>query len=190
MHGMGRRLVLAFSALAVLLPACTSAPSSSSGSSFGAVPSSTGSSAVNAADASLLPSTVDQLPEMDVAGFDELRAQLRGTPLVVNLWASWCEPCQAEGPDLSAAAERYGDRIQFLGVDVQDNRDDAVSRFIHRFGLSYPSVFDVPGAIMSDLGIVGPPATFFYRADGSLLRSIPSQISREDLDRAIRDLLA
>jgi cytochrome c biogenesis protein CcmG/thiol:disulfide interchange protein DsbE len=188
MQGMGRRLVLALGALAVLLPACSSAHSSASSS--GPAPSPTGSPAVNAADAALLPSTVDQLPEMDVAGFDELRGQVRGTPLVVNLWASWCGPCQAEGPDLSAAAERYGDRIQFLGVDVQDNRADAVATFVHRFGVSYPSVFDVPGAIMSDLGIVGPPATFFYRADGTLLRSIPGQISPEELDRAIRDLLA
>ncbi len=187
---MGRRLVLALGALAVLIPACTSSSSSSFGSSSGSAPSPTGSPAVNAAEAPLLPSTTDQLPEMDVAGFDELRGQVRGTPLVVNLWASWCGPCQAEGPDLSAAAERYGDRVQFLGVDVQDNRVDAVSKFIHRFGLSYPSVFDVPGAIMSDLGIVGPPATFFYRADGTLLRSIPGQITADDLDRGIRDLLA
>jgi cytochrome c biogenesis protein CcmG/thiol:disulfide interchange protein DsbE len=186
MQDMGRRLVLALGALAVLLPACTSAPSSSSGPT----PSPTGSPAVNAAEASLLPSTTDQLPEMDVAGFDELRGQVRGTPLVVNLYASWCGPCQVEGPDLAAAADRYGDRVQFLGVDVQDNRTDAVSEFIHRFGLSYPSVFDVPGSIMTDLGIVGPPATFFYRADGTLLRSIPGQITPEDLDRGIRDLLA
>jgi thiol-disulfide isomerase/thioredoxin len=188
MQDMGRRLVLVLGALAALLPACTSAPSPSASS--GSLPSPTGSPAVNAAEASLLPTTVDQLPEMDVAGFDELRTQVHGTPLVVNLYASWCDPCQAEGPDLSAAAATYGDRVQFLGVDVQDNRADAVSRFIDRFGVSYPSVFDVPGAIMSDLGIVGPPATFFYRADGTLMRSIPSQISPEDLDRGIRDLLA
>lgn len=182
MQGMGRRLLVAMVALAAALPACTA--------SSEPAPSRTGSPAVNAAAGSLLPTTVDELPEMDVAGFDELRGQVRGTPLVVNLWASWCDPCQAEGPDLSAAADRYGDRVQFLGVDVQDNRPDAVSKFIHRFGLSYPSVFDVPGTIMNDLGIVGPPATFFYRADGTLLRSIPGQITAEDLDRGIRDLLA
>jgi cytochrome c biogenesis protein CcmG, thiol:disulfide interchange protein DsbE len=165
-----------------VLPSCTSSPTPK--------PSTAGTPAANAADAPLLPDTTDELPEMGVEAFDELRAQIRGTPLVVNVWASWCDPCQEEGPDLAAAAARYGDRVQFLGIDVQDNRSDAVRIYIHRFGLRYPSVFDVPGAIMSDLGIVGPPATLFYEADGSLLRSIPRGITADDLDGGIRELLA
>jgi thiol-disulfide isomerase/thioredoxin len=167
--------------LAAVTSACTSPPA--------ATPSPSGSPARNAASVPLLPAFPAQLPEMDVAAFDELRRQLRGTPLVVNLWASWCEPCEAEAPDLAEAAERYGDRVQFLGVDVQDNRSSATA-FISEHGWAYPSVFDVPGTIMTDLGIVGPPATFFYAADGTLQASIAGRITADDLDRAVRQLLA
>ena len=167
--------------LAAMAPACT--PSTSP------PPPATGSPAVNATEAALLPRTVDQLPEVDLAAFDELRGQVRGTPLVVNVWASWCVPCREEAPDLAAAAARYGDRVQFLGVDVQDHRSSAAD-FIRDSGWSYPSVFDVPGAVMADLGITGPPATLFYAADGTLVRTNPGIVSARALDAGIRQLLA
>ena len=184
MQWMGRRLVLAMCFLAALVPACTSSPDPDPDPA----PAATGSPAVNAAEGALLPGTVDQLPDMDVAGFGELRGQVEGTPLVVNLWASWCVPCREEAPDLATAADRYSDRVQFLGVDVQDHRDSAAD-FIRDSGWSYPSVFDVPGAVMADLGITGPPATLFYAADGTLVRTNPGIVSPQILDRGIRQLL-
>lgn len=180
MDDMGRRPLVVLLAATVLAAGCTSSPAPEP--STGALP------AVNAARAALLPAGVDDLPEMDVAAFDELRDQLRGTPLVVNVWASWCEPCREEATDLAEAASRYGARVQFLGIDVQDNRSDAVD-FIRRYGWSYPSVFDVPGAIMTDLGIIGPPATLFYSADGTLVRAVRAQIGPQDLDDGLRELL-
>ena len=125
---------------------------------------------------------------MDVEAFAELREQVRGTPLLVNLWASWCGPCEEEAPDLAEAASRYGNRVQFLGVDVQDSRSDAEG-FIRDHRWSYPSVFDVPGAIMADLGVTGPPATLFYAADGTLVRTLPGRVTAQDLERGIRELL-
>ena len=184
MHDMSSRGVVR----SVLAAACLLLVTAATCSSPDAAPSTTTSPAVNASDAALLPPGTADLPAMDVAGFDELRSQVRGTPLVVNLWASWCVPCRDEAPSLADAAATHGSTIQFLGVDVQDNRADAAG-FIREHRLSYPSVFDVPGAIMTDLGIVGPPATFFYRADGTLLRSVPGQISADDLDRGVRELL-
>ena len=143
---------------------------------------------MNASDADLLPRSVAGLPEMDVDAFDELKGQVRGTPMIVNLWASWCVPCEEEAPDLARAASEHGDRIQFLGVDVQDNRSDAEA-FIHRYRWTYPSVFDVPGAIMSDLGINGPPATLFYSGTGDLVRTVPGEIGADDLAQGVRELL-
>src|SRR5438094_202055 len=58
------------------------------------------------------------LPQLDPARFRQLLAQLRGKPVVVNIWASWCGPCIAEAPDLAAAAREFQGRVQFLGVDV------------------------------------------------------------------------
>jgi thiol-disulfide isomerase/thioredoxin len=179
MQGMTRRWLAPLFALTVLAAACTSSPAPDPSASL--IP------AVNAARASLLPGTVDEIPDMDLETYGTLRRQLEGTPLVINMWASWCGPCEAEAPDLAAAAHRYADRIQFLGVDVQDNRGDARGFAIDHW--PYPSVFDPSGAIMAHLGIRGPPATFFYAGDGSLVQRVPGQIAPEVLDEALRHLL-
>ncbi len=141
--------------------------------------------ATNAATASLLPTTADALPPMDPDGLKELLAQLKGTPVVLNVWASWCEPCKTETPLLVAAHRRYGDRVQFLGVDVQDSADGA-RRFIAQQGMTYPSVFDPSNAIGTSYSLLGPPGTFFYDAAGHLAASSPGQLSAQDLQRNLQ----
>src|SRR5881628_2985958 len=71
---------------------------------------SAGPPATNATVASLLPTTVSGLPSFDFGTFEQLLYQLRGTPVVVNIWASWCGPCRDEAPVLVDGAQRYGDR--------------------------------------------------------------------------------
>jgi cytochrome c biogenesis protein CcmG, thiol:disulfide interchange protein DsbE len=134
---------------------------------------------------SLLPSTADALPQLDAGGFSTLLSQQHGTPMVVNFWAAWCPPCRAEAPLLSAAAERHGDRVRFIGVDVQDNRADAEA-YISQYGLPYPSVFDPANAIGPGYDLFAPPATLFFNANGDLVRTIPGQISEQDLHDGIR----
>jgi cytochrome c biogenesis protein CcmG/thiol:disulfide interchange protein DsbE len=168
-------------ALMLLAAACTSPA--------GPGPSASSIPAVNATSAELLPVTVDELPDLDLEGYGTLVGQVEGTPLVVNVWASWCGPCREEAPDLAAAADRYGDRVQFLGVDVRDYRGSA-REFVYEFGWTYPSVFDPSGSIMTDLGLTGPPATLFYAADGTLVERVPGPVSPEALERGIRRLLA
>jgi len=180
MQGMTRRTSAFACALTVLASACTAAPATD-------VPTASPVPAVNATRSSLLPTTVNEIPDMDLESYGALRMQVKGTPMVINMWASWCTPCKAEAPYLAAAARRYGDRIQFLGVDVQDNRGDAQGFAIEHW--PYPSVFDPSGAIMAHLGIRGPPATFFYAADGSFVTSVPGQIAPEALDQALHQLL-
>lgn len=101
---------------------------------------------------------------------------LRGTPLVVNVWASWCPPCIAEMPILTSAAADLRGQVQFLGVDIQD-RDAAALEMLTAFGADFPSVVDEAGEIRGKLAISGPPVTFFVdergvivgRHDGALL---------------------
>jgi cytochrome c biogenesis protein CcmG/thiol:disulfide interchange protein DsbE len=158
--------------LAPLLWACSSG---GTGAATGSGPPVT-----NAATAPLLPTSVTALPSMDPQGFDELLGQLEGTPVVVNYWASWCTPCRTETPLLVAAHRRYGDRVQFLGVDLQDNRDGAV-RFIDDFDVTYPSVFDPSNAIGVANGLFAPPMTVFYDADGTKVATVPGQLSEDAL---------
>jgi cytochrome c biogenesis protein CcmG/thiol:disulfide interchange protein DsbE len=167
--------------LAVVAFAAASCTHDAPGAATGTTP------ATNAARASLLTTTVDALPTMDPNGFTQLLGELRGTPVVVNFWASWCVPCIAEAPRLAAAHVRYGDRVQFLGVDIQDARDDGIS-FVHAHAITYPSVFDGTASIEHDLGLIGQPVTAFFDADGNLVAKVQGEISTQDLDRNVRAL--
>lgn len=93
---------------------------------------------------------------------------LRGTPLVVNVWASWCPPCIAEMPILTSAAADLRGEVQFLGVDIQD-RDAAALEMLMAFGADFPSVVDEAGQIRSQLAISGPPVTFFVDERGVIV---------------------
>lgn len=127
--------------------------------------------ALNATRTEHLPTDRYELPEFSAAGFQALLRELRGTPVVVNFWASWCEPCLEEGPHLAAAAREFGDRVQFLGVDIMDDRASA-QFFIRQFNWPYPSVFDPLGAIQSSFGFLGQPVTVFYDRDGETVSLI------------------
>ena len=153
-----RRLAPLLAGLA-LLASCTGGPEPS--------PSAATIPARNATRAALLPEFADALPAMDPDTFQRLLAQLKGTPVVVNFWGEWCPPCREEMPRLVAAHREFGDRVQFVGVDVLDSRTQA-KKFMEEFGMAFPSVFDVPDAIKTPLGLFGQPVTAFFRADGTL----------------------
>ena len=81
--------------------------------------------AVNATTADLLPTDAAALPQFDASRFDSLLRELRGTPVLVNVWGSWCGPCRDEASTLAAAHHRYGHDVQFVGVDILDARGSA-----------------------------------------------------------------
>ncbi len=178
---LARRAVL--SALVVVAAACGT--SSGSGDE---VPTSL--PAENAAVAPLLPTDAYLLPAFDLARFKELIGQLTGTPVVVNMWGSWCGPCRAEAPLLARAHGEFGDRIQFLGVDIEDARESARA-FMHEFGWTYPSIYDptYPSEFRARLGYIGQPNTWFYRADGKLAFVWQGPITEEILFEQLRSLL-
>lgn len=183
MSPMRLRRSLVLASLVAVMSAC---------SSQGAEPSeppSAGTMAENAVQAELLPTRVDSLPQFDLETYEELLGQVRGTPLVVNIWASWCGPCNEEAPHLAAAHMEYGDRVQFLGVDILDAREGA-REFLDRHGWAYPSVFDPSGAIRDGLGLLGQPVTLVYAADGRLLSTYTGAIAAAELDARIREALA
>jgi cytochrome c biogenesis protein CcmG/thiol:disulfide interchange protein DsbE len=155
--------------VALVLGSAACEPSGEGSSGDGA---SAGSmTASNATRAELLPTQVDALPSFDPAKFERLLAQLEGTPVIVNFWGSWCAPCRQEAPDLAKAARTYGDRIQFLGIDILDDRAGARA-FIEEYGWTYPSLFDPGGSIRDELGLLGQPVTIFYAADGERIQEL------------------
>ena len=100
--------------------------------------------------------------------FERRLRELRGRPVVVNKWASWCGPCRAEFPFFANQAGRTGDRIAFLGVNSQDVDTDA-RRFLLRDHVPYPSYSDPEQKIAGVFNArVAFPATAFYDAKGKL----------------------
>jgi len=93
---------------------------------------------------------------------------LRGFPVVVNAWASWCGPCRLEFPAFQRASAAYGKRVAFLGVNSQDSEEDART-FLDEAPVPYPSYSDPDEAIANELGAFGLPATAFYDREGELV---------------------
>ena len=94
--------------------------------------------------------------------------ELKGHPVVVNKWASWCGPCRAEFPDFQKLSVKYGKRVAFLGVDGNDNHDDAV-KFLKQYPVSYPSYEDGDNRIAQVFNAVQAfPSTVFYDKTGKL----------------------
>jgi cytochrome c biogenesis protein CcmG, thiol:disulfide interchange protein DsbE len=112
--------------------------------------------------------------------FDARLAQLKGTPVVVNKWASWCGPCRFEFPWFQSLAEKSGGRIAFLGVNSNDS-EGAAKQFLSELPLPYPSYSDPDLDIAQDLG--GPPQAFptttFYDASGQRVFSHPGVYANE-----------
>jgi cytochrome c biogenesis protein CcmG/thiol:disulfide interchange protein DsbE len=116
-------------------------------------------------------------------------AALRGRPVVLNFWASWCIPCRDEAPLLRAAQERYAARnVAFLGVVYQDSAASALA-FVVRYGITYPSLLDPDGRTALDYGVFGIPETYFIAADGTIRAKQIGQLDAASLDREIYEAL-
>jgi thiol-disulfide isomerase/thioredoxin len=102
------------------------------------------------------------------AAFERRLRELRGHPVVVNKWASWCPPCRAEFPFFQRLGTELGARVPFLGVDSEDNAGDAAS-FLERYPVPYPS-YDDPEQRVARVfkGHLAFPTTAFYDRRGKL----------------------
>jgi cytochrome c biogenesis protein CcmG, thiol:disulfide interchange protein DsbE len=108
----------------------------------------------------------DRLVSGGTSAFGTQLGALRGHPVVVNVWASWCEPCRMEFPYLQRLSAKYGKRVAFVGVDTNDN-DAAARTFLAELPLPYPSYTDPNKDIAQSVGAtVGLPDTAYYDASG------------------------
>lgn len=109
--------------------------------------------------------------------------ELRGTPLVVNFWASWCDPCRAEAKVLQRGHEAARG-VLFVGVDTEDASEDARD-FISQFGLTFPHVRDNGRETRQDWGVTGLPETFFIAADGRVVGHVIGTVDDAQLREGI-----
>lgn len=134
----------------------------------------------------------DLAPAFALADLDgnPLRLEdLRGRPVIVNFWASWCGPCVEEFPLLrSAAAAHAGDGLAIVGIVFRD-RSEAAREFRTRMAGTWPAVMDPGEAVAARFGIIGPPDTFFIDRDGVIVARQLGQLTAADMQRGLAQIL-
>jgi thiol-disulfide isomerase/thioredoxin len=119
-------------------------------------------------------------------GLDARLRALRGHPVVVNVWGSWCGPCRVELPIIQRASLDWGRQVAFLGVDSSDNRGNA-RKLLADIPVTYPSYEDPDGKIFTHYGLRGAPSTIYYDATGKQTYLHQGQyLDRAQLDADIK----
>lgn len=147
-----------------------------------------------ASDSLLLTPTDETAGDTDSVVFttfegDEVPlSSLRGTPVLVNFFASTCVPCITEMPALEEVHQQLGDQVTFLGLALQDRPDDALE-LVERTGVTYRTAQDKDASVITALGGTVLPTTVLLDADGQILTSRSGQLDADELRQMIADEL-
>jgi cytochrome c biogenesis protein CcmG/thiol:disulfide interchange protein DsbE len=124
------------------------------------------------------------LPVLGQSGQQISLSDYAGKPLIVNFFASWCEPCQQETPLLARFYRAEHARVAIVGLDENDGLGNATS-FTHKEGVSYPVGFDPQVVAASAYGVAGLPQTFFLDAKHRIVDRVFGAVTQADLNRGI-----
>ena len=117
-------------------------------------------------------------------------SDLRGQVVVLNFWASWCNPCRQEAPDLQEMWEMFEGRgVMFLGLSYKD-AEDASRAFIQEFGITYPNGADPRGKIGRSYGVTAVPETFVIDAEGKVAWIKVGPVQADELVRRLALMVA
>jgi thiol-disulfide isomerase/thioredoxin len=125
----------------------------------------------------------------DVEGKSVSTAQLRGKVVLVNFWATWCPPCRAEIPELIALQDKYKDRLQIIGVSMDDDASPAqVKAFAAKAGINYPIVMGAEIAKEYG-GVPALPTSFVVNKDGGIVQKHVGMLVPDEIETEVRALL-
>lgn len=118
-------------------------------------------------------------------------ASLRGKPVVLNIWGSWCPPCRKEAPTLQAAAAELGDKVSFVGIDIQEDAADQGRAYQRRFKITYPSLLDQGDLLLALHGAVptqSPPVTLVLDRQGRIAGRFVGPVTKVTLLDLVDDV--
>ena len=113
---------------------------------------------------------------------------LKGKAIVLNVWASWCVPCNQEAPMLQAAwkqAQAQNKNVVFLGIDFQDDSRDALT-FLRKYSINYPNVLDATGSVSIDYGVTAVPETIFINSQGTVVSAVRAELTPQALQTNLK----
>ncbi|HYF62345.1 MAG TPA: TlpA disulfide reductase family protein [Herpetosiphonaceae bacterium] len=116
---------------------------------------------------------------------------LRGKIVLVNFWATWCEPCKTETPDLVAAASEFKSRnLEIIGINLTDqDRDlDEIRRFVQRYAIPYPILLDPDQKAQDAFGIYPIPTSYFIDSEGRIRYTRITVVTRADIEHVLNVL--
>jgi cytochrome c biogenesis protein CcmG/thiol:disulfide interchange protein DsbE len=142
--------------------------------------------------AARVPQIGDAAPNFSLADLDGNAVRLsdlRGRPVIVNFWASWCGPCVDEFPLLvDASAAHRGAGLAVIGIVYRDRAEPARD-FMTRMGAAWPTAMDPDETVATRYGVIGPPETFFIDRNGTILGRQIGQLRAADLDQGLAKIL-
>lgn len=143
-------------------------------------------------DGTVAPNAATDFTVEDGEGNSVKLSDFAGKPVVVNFWASWCGPCKMEMPHFQTAWEEYGDKIEFLMVNMSagfgDSKEDAQA-VLSEGGYTFPVYYDTLGQCATGYAVNAIPVTLFINADGTLNAQQVGMLSEAALDQQIQVLL-
>ena len=115
-------------------------------------------------------------------------SELRGRPVVLNFWASWCGPCRAETPHFQTFSENFAEELVVLGVNQQESAE-TITGFADEFDLTYPLLLDERGLVYQTYAVFGLPTTYFISAEGVIVDVIPGGATEAVLVEKVSSLV-
>jgi cytochrome c biogenesis protein CcmG/thiol:disulfide interchange protein DsbE len=114
-------------------------------------------------------------------------ASYKGTPVLVNFWATWCTPCTTEMPLLETAHTQWGNKVQFVGIDRQDYKPDALA-FAQKTHVTYPLAADPDATLDGAYRLRGMPTSVIIDRNGRIVQEITGPVTKSQLDDILKSL--
>ncbi len=155
-----------------------------------------GSSNASSGDADLAPAPIagHPAPDFELAsptGETIKLSDYKGTPVIVNFWASWCSPCRAEFPEFQQAAVDNADSLVIIGVNSTSvDRAEQIPAFLDEFGITFPIALDESGDVVDTYRVLGLPTTVFVDSNGVVNEVFTGPLNKAYIESKISELQA